>query len=247
VTAEWFRSCFDDSFIELERLRYPPSLNEAQAAGIARLLGMRRGGRYLDVCCGYGRHLLPLVARNFDVTGIDLSSAMIQALEEDARRRSLAAKVIRTDVRKAPLTDRFDGAYLVGTSFGVFDHRREDMEALKNIHRSLQPGGRFLIDQANPNAFLSSMPSRNTHQIQSQQVVEELSRDDCDGRLVLRRTLRRGSWEKQWVMRFRIYDPDALSRIVQEAGFAPDGFYGDLHGSPYSDASPRLVLLASCR
>ena len=247
MTAEWYKDCFDDSYIELERLRYPPSLNEKQALGVARLLGMRRGGRWLDVCCGYGRHLLPLLGRGYDVMGIDLSGAMLRALEEDARQRGLSARIIQSDIREIRFTSYFDGAYLTGSSFGVFEDPADDLRALQSIHRSLKPGGRLLIDQANPRAaFPASTAGRKTYQLGSQQVEEEVSRDEAGERMVIRRSLRRGSWTKQWTMSFRIYDAASLPQAVEEAGFAREALYGDLEGAPYRETSPRLVLLSNC-
>lgn len=40
--------------------------------------GLRPGGRALDVGCGTGRAVPPLLARDWDVTGIDSSSEMLQ-------------------------------------------------------------------------------------------------------------------------------------------------------------------------
>ncbi len=246
MKSEWFKNCFDASYVALDRLRYPLSLNEAQATGIARLLGMQRGRRWLDVCCGYGRHLLPLIAQGYDVTGIDLSRAMLQALENDARRQGLIARAIRTDMREIPFASHFHGAYLVGSSFGVFDEPEDDLRSLRSIYRSLKPDCRLLIDQANPQvAFPASTPSRNTYQFQSQQVVEEVTRDEAAERVVIQRTLRRGSWTKQWTMSFRIYDAVSLPQVLEEAGFARAEIYGDLDGRPYHPASPRLALVAS--
>lgn len=243
--AEWYRDCFDASYIELDRLRYPPALNEAQAQGIARLLGMRRRGRWLDACCGYGRHLIPLLRRGFDVTGVDLSGPMLRALEEDARQRGLSAPLLQRDIRALPFARHFDGAYLAGSSFGVFEDPRDDLSALQSIHRSLKPGGRLLLDQANPEATLpASTPCRNQYRLGSQQVEEEVTRDDDARRMVIRRTLRRGSWTKQWTMSFRIYDADDLLRVVRQAGFAGAVLYGDLESGPYAESSPRLVLVA---
>lgn len=242
---EWYRDCFDASYIELDRLRYPPAVNEAQAQGIARLLGMRRRGGWLDACCGYGRHLIPLLCRGFDVTGVDLSGAMLRALEEEARQRGLSATLLQRDIRALPFVRHFDGAYLAGSSFGVFEEPQDDLIALRSLHRSLKPGGRLLMDQANPGASLPvSTPCRNQYQLGSQQVEEEVTRDDDARRIVIRRTLRRGSWTRQWTMSFRIYEADDLLRVVNQAGFADAVLCGDLDGGAYHEASPRLVVVA---
>jgi len=44
-------------------------------------------GRILDVGCGYGRIAIPLVELGYEVTGIDISRALLRAARREARAR----------------------------------------------------------------------------------------------------------------------------------------------------------------
>lgn len=43
----------------------------AEVEKVVSLLGIGRGTRILDLCCGVGRHSLELARRGFHVTGVD--------------------------------------------------------------------------------------------------------------------------------------------------------------------------------
>ena len=80
---------------------------EAQALAAARLAGCPEGGELLDVPCGFGRHAVPLAAAGYAVTGVDRSSALL-----DAARGDLALSVLVEGGRSggsvaAPIARRF--------------------------------------------------------------------------------------------------------------------------------------------
>ena len=58
--------------------------------GLDFYLGLARskGGPVLDVACGTGRVLLPMLEAGFDVDGVDLFPAMIERLREKAAARA---------------------------------------------------------------------------------------------------------------------------------------------------------------
>src|SRR5215218_6106463 len=75
--SQWFKQWFDSPYYH--QLYFNRDEQEA-AAFINRLIDKLQpapGSFMLDVGCGRGRHSRILAARNFDVTGIDLSVASI--------------------------------------------------------------------------------------------------------------------------------------------------------------------------
>ncbi len=61
--------------------------------GYYRALCQQRGGRTLELGCGTGRILLPLMASGIDIAGIDQSPGMLGQLQQDAKALRLQPEV----------------------------------------------------------------------------------------------------------------------------------------------------------
>src|SRR5687767_3132125 len=107
------------------------------------LAGIEPGQRVLDVATGRGAVLFPAAERvgeGGEATGIDLAEGMVQATNEEAARRGLAA---RTRVMDAEDLDFPEAAFdRVFCGFGIMFfpnlHR-----ALAEFRRVLKPSGRL--------------------------------------------------------------------------------------------------------
>jgi hypothetical protein len=76
--------------------------------GYYRDLCRRVGGKVLELGCGTGRILLPLLAAGVDIEGLDRSAPMLARLHADAAARGLAAKTHHRDLRTMPEDLAFD-------------------------------------------------------------------------------------------------------------------------------------------
>ena len=102
------------------------------------------GAGYLDAGGGTGEHVLMCAGLGLDASGVDLSSAALQAAEEKARDRGLAARFLRWDSRKlADLGDSF-GMRLDCGLFHVFndDDRAAYIDGLRSV---TAPGSRYFM------------------------------------------------------------------------------------------------------
>ena len=109
----------------------------------------------LDLGCGTGRLLLPLLESGLDVDGADVSADMValaRAAAEHAHRSPLLA------VQPAHELDpsrRYRTIYTVGT-FGIGGDRERDREALVRAWRHLEPGGALLLNYELPYAGMDT-------------------------------------------------------------------------------------------
>ena len=123
-----------------------PAQTEAEIAFIMRQLPLESYPAILDLCCGPGRHAIPLARRGYRVLGIDNNAAQI------SRAAALAppGSAFQThDVRDlASLTGEFDGVINMWASFGYFDDATNS-EILRQVSARLRPGGRAIFDVYN--------------------------------------------------------------------------------------------------
>ena len=112
------------------------------------------GGPVLEVGCGTGRVLIPTARAGISITGLDLSTHMLdvcqQALEKESAEVQERVELVQGDMRDFDLDRKYS---LVTTPFRPFQHlaRSDDqIQCLKSIHKHLKPDGRLILDIFNP-------------------------------------------------------------------------------------------------
>lgn len=116
----------------------------------------RRHGRVLEIGCGNGRILLPLLERGVDAYGIDASAGMLAELRRKAADRGLALRAARMDARALGLRPGFD-VVLCPYSFITNVAEDADLERmLAEVGRLLGRDGVFVVDAFVPRAEVAS-------------------------------------------------------------------------------------------
>ncbi len=99
-------------------------------------LGLPVPARILDAGCGSGRNMVEL-ARHGSVTGIELSETSVAL----ARGRD-AGEVLTGSILEMPFAqDSFD----LAVSLDVIEHLEDDLAALRELRRTVTPGGALLV------------------------------------------------------------------------------------------------------
>lgn len=104
--------------------------------GVIAGLGLPPGARILDAGCGSGRNMVEL-ARHGGVTGIELSETSAAL----ARERG-AGEVISGSVLEMPFAD---DSFDLAVSLDVIEHLEDDLGALRELRRTVAPGGALLV------------------------------------------------------------------------------------------------------
>src|SRR5215468_6281802 len=144
MMGEWFED--DSLWRELYPFMFPEErfrLGEEEIDKVSRLAGMaeRADLAVLDLCCGPGRHSIPLAQRGMRVTAVDRTALLLERARERARQAGLAVEFVESDMREFRRPGAFDLALSLFTSFGYFDQREEDVRTLRNLRASLRPDG----------------------------------------------------------------------------------------------------------
>ena len=105
----------------------------------------------IDIGCGTGNHALRLSKMGYQVTGVDVSSTMLEIAK--AKDKEAKIKFIQGDMKKlekvVPKGQRFDAAICLGQ---VFSHlmTNKDVQALLNrLHKILKQNGLFVFSARN--------------------------------------------------------------------------------------------------
>jgi len=102
-----------------------------------------QGRRLLDVGCGTGKSLLPMLPRGWRVVGCDISASMLDLARQktgDSVRLEIA------DMRELPCFGEFDLVWTLGDAINYLLGVDELEAALRGMRSNLAPSGLLLFD-----------------------------------------------------------------------------------------------------
>jgi len=103
------------------------------------------GGRALELACGTGRLLVPLLRDGLEVEGLDTSSDMLAILRTKANRLGLTPVLHEAPMQSFDLPARYRTVFLPAGTFMILIHDEEIRSTLACCRRALEPGGELLI------------------------------------------------------------------------------------------------------
>ncbi len=211
-------------------------------------------GKVLELMCGTGRVSIPLVEAGADLTCVDASERMLARLEEKLRERNLEARVVRADIRRLDLPERFDLAIIPFHSFAELVSLQDQGLALSAIHACLKEGGRLVCSLHDPTVRARSADGTlrlngrfptddglfvvsgfETYDESSGVVdrVQFYEFFDASNNLRAKRAL---------PMRFALIDKARFEQLADAAGFRPVALYGDYDRGDYREGrSPYMI------
>ncbi|HET7506196.1 MAG TPA: class I SAM-dependent methyltransferase [Kofleriaceae bacterium] len=117
---------------------------EVLGPAVDRLAALAGDGRALEFAIGTGRVAIPLCQRGVRVTGIELSTAMIDQLRTKVDEATIP--VIAGDMATTVAPGEYALVYLVFNTIANLLAQAEQVACFRNAARHLVPGGRFVIE-----------------------------------------------------------------------------------------------------
>src|SRR5438552_370239 len=106
------------------------------------------GGSILELACGSGRVLLPLVRAGYEVTGVDNSAKMLDLARQQLENAGAIARctLVQQDICTLQLGRKFRMAFIALGSFAHLTTRKQQQQALTAIRTHLSKGATFIVD-----------------------------------------------------------------------------------------------------
>ena len=203
------------------------------------------GSTVLDLACGPGRHSAALAKRGLQITGVDLSSFLL----DKARKRAVAERVevewVEKDMREFVRPGAFDLVINMFTAFGYFDDKEDDLKVLRNVHASLRTGGVFVIDVVSKEWLAKRFLPTTSEELEDGTILVHRNQVIDDWTRVRNRwTVIEGSEATTFRFDVTVYSGQELKDRLHQAGFREVRLFGDLDGNEYGLGAKRLIAAA---
>lgn len=209
---------------------------------LLQILRPNLSSRILDLCCGYGRHTIPLAKKGFKAVGIDRSLIMLNAAR--LSNPEFRFPLLRADMRNLPFTESFSIVINLFSSFGYFEEEDDNFRVLQNISNTLYSGGYFLIETVNRDFIVRHLVPSQIYRTNGMLLIEERKFDPITSRSKVDLTLVQNGKETYLNHSIRLYSLTELKMLLTAVGLIPTAVWGDFQGNDYNCDSPHMIILS---
>jgi SAM-dependent methyltransferase len=198
----------------------------AEVEFLIELLDLPAGSSILDMGCGTGRHAILLAQHGYRVTGVDLSSGMLQEARKAAQEAGVQVQWIQADAAEWESEVLFDAALClcegaIGLADNDVDPVTHDLSVLRRIYGALRPNARFVMTALNGYAIIRQMTDEHV----------QAGRFDPASML----SVYEDEWDlpegkKLMQIRERLLIPPEMVALLRHVGFTVEAVWGGTAG-----------------
>ncbi|MBS57613.1 MAG: hypothetical protein CL735_02495 [Chloroflexi bacterium] len=244
---QWFNNFFGSDYLKIYSGNFDSKRTIAEVNFIIETLRLKPKSKILDLCCGQGRHSIELSIKGMNVVSQDLIQEYLDIAEEEAKAKKVNISTICSDMSTIPFESEFDAIINMFTAFGYLNSKNDDFQVLKEMYKSLKPGGKLLIDTLNREWVIINNIEREWRQdkdgtliIEERNFDLETSRNHVSFKLVSPE----GKIKEIEGHKIRLYTLTELIQMLENANFVFKKAFGYYNSSNYDKHSRRMIILA---
>jgi len=225
-----------------------------------------RGEAVLEVACGTGRVAVKLAEAGMRVTGLELSSEMLDIARQKTKGMPNVSWV-EGNMRSFDLNERFGLALIPGHSFLFMLTPEDQVSCLESIHRHLTPGGMLVahldhqdlgwlgeIGAKKYGVFEAGKGFKHPQTGNDIHTTYSWSYDRCTQVAIQKRVWEEVGQEGEVLHRW-VWEPEKfhcvfryeMEHLLVRSGFDVVGVYGDFFKQELGNDSPDLIFVAKAR
>lgn len=223
----------------------------------------KAGSPVLELGTGTGRIAIPIAERGIRITGVDLSPSMLDVFRE--KLQGLAPEVrgrielLQGDMRDFQIDQKFRLIMVPYRAFSYMYTLDDQMQALSNIRRHLDTGGKLIFNVFDPN--LEIIAARQGSLGSAQTLIDEFIHPKT-GMLVTVWDTRRYELEEQFVeqyflfeevdregkmvarqyvpLKLRYFFRYEMQHLLERSGYQVEALYGDFGRGPFRSGREQI-------
>jgi SAM-dependent methyltransferase len=200
------------------------------------LAGLAAGGPALELGVGTGRVAIPLAARGMEVSGVEVSRAMVERLL--GKRGGDAVRLSIGDFADVDVPGRFRLVYAVFDALFHLQSQEAQVRCFRNVAQRLADGGVFVVEALVPPLPHSQRESLETASVELDHVWLFASRHDSVRQVIERQQiLITEAGVRLYPVRYRYAWPAELDLMAHLAGLRLSQRWGGYEGEPFGAQS----------
>jgi SAM-dependent methyltransferase len=207
------------------------------------------GSPVLELACGTGRILIPLVEKGIDIYGLDISPEMLETCHKKAKERNISVNADQGDMRHFEFDSQFNLIFVAANSFQHLAELKDIQACFDSIKKNLAPGGKFIFDVLNP--YIPLLAHNPNKQIMVGSYEDYVL--TMDFRYDVASQTNFINWNflhrptnnfKSLSFQLRQFFPQELDALLEFNGFQIENKFGDYDESAFTGSSPKQVIVA---
>jgi ubiquinone/menaquinone biosynthesis C-methylase UbiE len=224
---------------------------------------LRSGGPALELACGSGRITIPIAKAGVEITGLDLSEAMLARAQEKAGKLEPEVEkriTLRSgDMRNFDLGRQFPLIIIPFRAFLCLMTLEDQKRALVQVHRHLQPDGRLIFNVFDPDLRVlvehsgslgqaAKFTKEFIHPVTGARTLEwrttrfNLEEQSLEELCVYEQVDDKGICGKSEVftLRLRYIFRYEMEHLLEICGFRVEALYGDFNRGPFKAGGEQI-------
>jgi len=244
MNPTWYQSFFSGVIVDMWRDAASPEQTRLEVDFLEKNLQLQPGQPILDVPCGFGRHSLELTRRGYRMTGVDVSTEMLDVAKSLATEAKADIRWRAAEMRDLAWQSEFHAAFCFGNSFGYLN-RNGTRNFLSAISHALKKGARFAFDYGmTAESILPRFTEREWTPVGDLYFLEHNHYHIAESCIETTYTIiRKGSIETRTGFHW-VYTVNEIQSMLQEAGLATRSLFASCASQPFEVGSPLLIVVA---
>lgn len=208
------------------------------------------GAPVLELACGSGHVLIPLVEKGVEIYGLDISDAMLGACERKAAARGVKVEIQTGDMRGFELAQKFNFIFIANNSFQHLLENTDVADCFDCVKRHLAPGGRFVVEVLNP--YIPLLMRERGRKFMVGEFGDYVLTETADYRVAAQ--INHKVWHfwhrpsdtvKTLSYSLRQFFPKEFDALFELKGFRIEKKFGGFDESAFADDSIRQIIVAA--
>ncbi len=238
----WWDNFYSEDTAQLY-LERDPKVSDKLSQFLTKTLHLSSGKRLFDQCCGIGSVSLPLASQHVQLIGIDITQTYIDKACEQSQQMPHCVFLCKDAFDFIP-SQKCHAAINWYGSFGYADSDEQNIKMIQNAYDALLPGGFFALDFMNSYGIIKAFKPTMIRANKSVKIVRSCRIDYFKGTLEQDwNYYKAGQFVHKRHSSVQLYLPHQLQKMLYNCGFEQLQLFGDIDANPFSEDSPRCIII----